>query len=103
MRSVDGAEFAGRVGGNDGLQRARLRLVGVRVEGLVPRESVHRQALLGERDHGWSDADRAVDRALWWMFTRFNHYGDDGRGVNVLCGRAFPEVAHVLGPGGRPL
>ena len=46
-----------------GLQRARLRLVGVRVEGLVPRESVHRQALLGERDHGWSDADRAVDRA----------------------------------------
>ena len=46
-----------------GLQRARLRLVGVRVEGLVPRESVHRQALLGEREHGWSDADRAVDRA----------------------------------------
>ncbi|MEE3127638.1 MAG: DNA polymerase IV, partial [Actinomycetota bacterium] len=46
-----------------GLQRARLRLVGVRVEGLVPRESVHRQALLGERDHGWPDADRAVDRA----------------------------------------
>ncbi|MCW2766317.1 MAG: dinB 1 [Nocardioides sp.] len=46
-----------------GLQRARLRLVGVRVEGLVPRETVHRQALLGEREHGWSDADRAVDRA----------------------------------------
>jgi len=46
-----------------GLQRARLRLVGVRVEGLVPRTSVHRQAVLGEREHGWSDADRAVDRA----------------------------------------
>jgi DNA polymerase-4 len=46
-----------------GLQRARLRLVGVRVEGLVPRETVHRQAVLGEREHGWSDADRAVDRA----------------------------------------
>ena len=46
-----------------GLQRARLRLVGVRVEGLVPRETVHRQLLLGEREHGWSDADRAVDRA----------------------------------------
>jgi DNA polymerase-4 len=46
-----------------GLQRARLRLVGVRVEGLVPRGSVHRQLVLGEREHGWSDADRAVDRA----------------------------------------
>jgi DNA polymerase-4 len=46
-----------------GLQRARLRLVGVRVEGLVPRGTVHRQALLGEREHGWPDADRAVDRA----------------------------------------
>ena len=46
-----------------GLQRARLRLVGVRVEGLVPRGTVHRQLVLGEREHGWSDADRAVDRA----------------------------------------
>ncbi len=48
-----------------GLQRARLRLVGVRVEGLVPRGSVHRQLMLGEREHGWSDADRAVDRATF--------------------------------------
>ena len=46
-----------------GLQRARVRLVGVRVEGLVPRETVHRQLVLGEPEHGWSDADRAVDRA----------------------------------------
>src|SRR4051812_22689401 len=46
-----------------GLQRARLRLVGVRVEGLVPRTSVHRQGVLGEPDRGWSEADRAVDRA----------------------------------------
>ena len=46
-----------------GLQRARVRLVGVRVEGLVARETVQRQLLLGERDRGWSDADRAVDRA----------------------------------------
>ena len=46
-----------------GLQRARVRLVGVRVEGLVPREHVQRQGVLGEREHGWSDADRAVDRA----------------------------------------
>jgi DNA polymerase IV len=46
-----------------GLQRARIRLVGVRVEGLVPRATVHHQMMLGEREHGWSDADRAVDRA----------------------------------------
>jgi DNA polymerase-4 len=46
-----------------GLQRARIRLVGVRVEGLMPRERVHRQLVLGEREHGWADADRAVDRA----------------------------------------
>ncbi|MFC6694442.1 DNA polymerase IV [Nocardioides daphniae] len=46
-----------------GLQRARIRLVGVRVEGLVPREQVHRQMQLGEREHGWSDAERAMDRA----------------------------------------
>ncbi len=52
-----------------GLQRARIRLVGVRVEGLVPRSQVHHQLVLGQRDHGWSDADRAVDRAV----SRFGH------------------------------
>jgi DNA polymerase-4 len=46
-----------------GLQRARLRLVGVRVEGLVPRATVHRQLVLGARDRGWSEADQAVARA----------------------------------------
>jgi DNA polymerase-4 len=47
-----------------GLQRARIRLVGVRLEGLLPRERVHRQLLLGQREHGWSEADRAADRAV---------------------------------------
>jgi len=47
-----------------GLQRARIRLVGVRVEGLVPRATVQRQLVLGEREHGWSEADHAVDRAV---------------------------------------
>lgn len=46
-----------------GLQRAWIRLVGVRVEGLVARDRVQRQGVLGEREHGWSDADRAVDLA----------------------------------------
>jgi DNA polymerase-4 len=34
----------------------------VRLEGLVPRERVHRQLVLGQREHGWSEADRAADR-----------------------------------------
>ena len=47
-----------------GLQRARIRLVGVRVEGLMPRARVQRQLVLGAREHGWSEADQAVDRAV---------------------------------------
>ncbi|HSV38624.1 MAG TPA: DNA polymerase IV [Nocardioidaceae bacterium] len=47
-----------------GLQRARVRLVGVRVEGLRPRATAYRQLVLGGREHGWSEADRAVDKAL---------------------------------------
>jgi DNA polymerase IV len=46
-----------------GLQRARIRLVGVRVEGLVPRSTVQRQLMLGARERGWSEADRAIDKA----------------------------------------
>jgi len=47
-----------------GLQRARVRLVGVRLEGLLPRRTAFRQLVLGARDHGWPDADQAVDRAV---------------------------------------
>jgi DNA polymerase IV len=46
-----------------GLQRARVRLVGVRVEGLLPRSGVDRQLVLGERERGWPHADQAIDRA----------------------------------------
>ncbi|MEO5983726.1 MAG: DNA polymerase IV [Pedococcus sp.] len=46
-----------------GLQRARIRLVGVRMEGLVDSEGAPIQGLLDEPDHGWREADRAVDRA----------------------------------------
>jgi DNA polymerase-4 len=45
-----------------GRRRLRIRLVGVRVEGLIPLEHAHRQLVIGEREHGWPDADRAVDR-----------------------------------------
>jgi DNA polymerase-4 len=46
-----------------GLERARLRLVGVRLEGLAPAGTQTRQLLLGERDSGWREAEQAVDRA----------------------------------------
>jgi DNA polymerase-4 len=46
-----------------GLDRARLRLVGVRVEGLAETASSHRQPTLDERPQGWREAERAVDRA----------------------------------------
>ena len=41
-------ETAARLFDALGLQRARIRLVGVRVEGLVPAATVHRQLVLGE-------------------------------------------------------
>jgi DNA polymerase-4 len=46
-----------------GLERARLRLVGVRVEGIADAEAVPRQLLLGEKEHGWREAEQAVDKA----------------------------------------
>jgi DNA polymerase-4 len=46
-----------------GLQRARIRLVGVRMEGLLEGEGAPIQATLDEPVHGWRDADKAVDRA----------------------------------------
>ncbi|MDC5697845.1 DNA polymerase IV [Intrasporangium calvum] len=46
-----------------GLQRARIRLVGVRLEGLVPASAAPIQSALDEPEHGWREADRAVDRA----------------------------------------
>jgi DNA polymerase-4 len=66
-----------------GLQRARIRLVGVRVEGLRPRDRVFRQLVLGAREQGWSEADQAVDRAV----SRF--------------GAAAVQPASLLGPGPR--
>ena len=46
-----------------GLDRARLRLVGIRVEGLVESEHAPHQLLLGERSRGRREAEQAADRA----------------------------------------
>ena len=46
-----------------GLDRARIRLVGVRVEQLVDAESAPHQLLLGERASGRRAAEQAADKA----------------------------------------
>jgi DNA polymerase-4 len=41
----------------------RVRLLGVRVEGLAASDAAPRQLALGEREHGWRDAEQAADVA----------------------------------------
>ncbi len=69
-----------------GLQRARLRLVGVRVESLVDAAAAPRQLLLGSREKGWREAELAVDRAV----TRF--------GSRALRPAALVPVRPLAGP-----
>ncbi len=47
-----------------GVERARIRRVGVRVEQLVDRHRVYRQPQLTDRERGWREADLAVDAAV---------------------------------------
>ena len=47
-----------------GLQRARIRRVGIRVEGLVGRSAAYTQPALDDPEHGWRDAEIAVDKAI---------------------------------------
>ncbi|MEO3871590.1 DNA polymerase IV [Nonomuraea sp. B12E4] len=47
-----------------GLERVRLRLVGVRMENLRPAEEATRQLGLGERETGWREAEQAMDKAI---------------------------------------
>ena len=47
-----------------GLDRARIRLIGVRVEGLAPAGEAPHQLTFGEREKGWRDAEQAVDAAV---------------------------------------
>lgn len=46
-----------------GLEGAALRLVGVRMENLVPVASATRQLALGEPETGWREAEHAMDLA----------------------------------------
>jgi DNA polymerase IV len=47
-----------------GLDRVRLRLVGVRMENLRPAATATRQLGLGERETGWREAEQAMDKAI---------------------------------------
>ncbi|HVQ19220.1 MAG TPA: DNA polymerase IV [Actinomycetes bacterium] len=46
-----------------GLDRARIRLVGVRLEGLISAHGVPHQLALDDRPQGWREAEQAADRA----------------------------------------
>lgn len=47
-----------------GLQTARIRRVGVRVEGISEARQAYRQPQLTDPEHGWQEADQAVDAAV---------------------------------------
>ncbi len=61
----------------------RIRLVGVRIEGLLDAGRAPRQLALGVRERGWSEAERAADAAV----ARF--------------GAAAVRPASLLGPAGQ--
>lgn len=42
----------------------RIRLLGVRAEGLTTATGLARQPALGDREHGWSEVERAADAAV---------------------------------------
>jgi DNA polymerase-4 len=47
-----------------GLGQARIRRVGVRVEGVTEARQAYRQPQLTDPEHGWQEADQAVDAAV---------------------------------------
>ncbi|WP_192796593.1 DNA polymerase IV [Serinicoccus kebangsaanensis] len=47
-----------------GLQRARIRMLGVRVEGITEADRTLVQGRLDEPEKGWREAERAADRAV---------------------------------------
>ncbi len=79
-----------------GLSRDRIRLVGVRVERLVDTARAPVQGLLDEPEHGWRDADLAVDRAS----ARFG--AGSVRPASLLdaeTGRPARDLRHSTGAG----
>lgn len=63
-RTNDVYAEAMRLFGKLHLQRARIRRVGVRMEKLVPKVNTYQQPALDEPASGWSEAERAIDKAV---------------------------------------
>ncbi|GAB3891913.1 hypothetical protein GCM10027612_38570 [Microbispora bryophytorum subsp. camponoti] len=68
-----------------GLERVRLRLVGVRMENLIPAAAATRQLGLGERETGWREAEQAMDRAA-------RRFGPDAVKPASLVRRPFGPI-----------
>jgi DNA polymerase-4 len=47
-----------------GVERSRVRRVGVRVQGITPARQAYRQPQLTDPEHGWQEADQAADAAV---------------------------------------
>ena len=71
----------------------RIRLVGVRVEGLAEADGAARQPILGEREHGWREAERAAAAAV----ARFG--ADAVRPASLLDGDPATPPEASGGPG----
>jgi DNA polymerase-4 len=77
-----------------GLDRARLRLVGIRVEQLVESGTAPHQLELGERSAGRREAEQAADRAA-------GRFGSGAVRPGSLVGEGMPPVPAVP-PGTQP-
>ena len=69
-----------------GLQRVRLRRVGIRVQGLVEAGKAYRQPTLDAPDRGWREAELAVDAVR-------RKFGPRGVELAVLAGTPRPGAA----------
>jgi DNA polymerase-4 len=77
-----------------GLDRARLRLVGVRVTGLVPASTAATQLMLGERPAHWREAEQAIDKIA-------HRFGTDAIRPAALVPDEADRLRSPRQPGGR--
>ena len=73
-----------------GLVRPRIRLVGVRAEGLAGGEDHTHQLAFGERKSGWREAEFAMDRAT-------RRFGSDAVQPASLVARVAHSVTDISG------
>lgn len=78
-----------------GLQRSRIRLVGVRVEGLLEADQAPQQLLIDAPEQGWREAEQAVDRAT-------ARFGQGAVRPARLVSGAMPDPPVLAVPRNRP-